>query len=426
MNKNIALVVYYNKTNKYSFNALVGAVEADGYFGDLKIYFFKTESELVEQSKEILDSHPTVIIGISFFSTQLWEISSLVKQLKEKYVNKVIYVAGGPHPTGDSKGTLKMGFDVVVIGEGEETFPDLLRAIDDDRDWSNIKGIAYIDDKGEYHYTGRRPLIDLNDYPPFAVMHKKFGPIEISRGCPYVCYFCQTPILFGVHPRHRSIERIYEYVSIMKIKGLTDIRFITPNSFSYGSRDGKELNIEALEDLLKSVRGIIKERGKIFMGSFPSEVRPEHVTETTINLILKYANNRNLVIGGQSGSQRILDSCHRGHSVEEIYRAVKLTLKAGLEANVDFIFGLPGENDNDVRETVKVMHDLVKMGARIHTHTFMPLPQTPFAKASAGVIDEKLRSIVNELVSKDKAYGNWIEQERITKKITKYLRDGKL
>ncbi len=426
MKKNIALVNFYNKPNKYSFNALVGAVEVDDYFRDLKIYFFKTENELVEQMSEILKAHSTVILGISFFSTQLWEISNLLTELKEKNRNAVLYVAGGPHPTGDPQGALKMGFNVVVVGEGEEAFPNFIKAVDSDADWAGVKGIAYLDEKGEFHFTGRGSLIDLDNFPPFAVANNKFGPIEISRGCPYVCYFCQTPKLFGVRPRHRSITKICEYVSIMKSRGLKDIRFITPNSFSYGSRDGKELNIEALEHLLKSVREIIQEAGRIFIGSFPSEVRPEHVNETTISLIHKYANNKNLVIGGQSGSQRILDACHRGHSVEEIYRAVQLTLKSGLDANVDFIFGLPGEKREDRRETIKVMLDLVKMGAKIHTHSFMPLPQTPFAKASPGVIDENLRSIVNELVSKDKAYGNWIEQERIAKKITGYLKAGNL
>ena len=128
----------------------------------------------------------------------------------------------------------------------------------------------------------------------------------------------------------------------------------------------------------------------------------------------------------QSGSQRILDLCHRGHSVEDVYNAVRLTLKAGLKANVDFIFGLPGETEEDIKLTIKVMNDLVKMGARIHAHTFIPLPQTPFSKASAGRVNEGIRKMIEELIPKGIVYGDWIEQEKIAKKIAKYLKTGKI
>jgi len=141
---------------------------------------------------------------------------------------------------------------------------------------------------------------------------------------------------------------------------------------------------------------------------------------------LKYADNNNLIIGAQSGSERILELCHRGHAVEDVYRAVELTLKKGLKANVDFIFGLPGETEEDIRLTIKVMSDLVKMGARIHAHTFMPLPQTPFAKAPAGRIDKSIQKMIRELIPKGIIYGDWKKQERIAKKISRYLKTGKL
>jgi len=425
MKRDMALVLHYNKQNKYSFNALVGAIETEDCFDNLKIYFIRHEDELISELENIIKRHEKVVVGSSFFTTQLWDTYRIIRKLIEKYGNKPLYIAGGPHPTGDPLGTLKMGFDIVVRGEGEETLIELLQKIDNNEDYTTVKGIAFIDDGGKYHYTGRKPPITLDKYPPFAVKHNKFGPIEITRGCPFVCYFCQTPHIFSGRQRHRSVENICQYVQIMKSKNLSDIRFITPNAFSYGSPNGKKLNITRLEELLSDIKEIINPNGRVFIGSFPSEVRPENVTKETIDLISKYADNDNLIIGAQSGSQRILDLCHRGHTVEDVYDAVELTVKAGLKANVDFIFGLPGETEKDINLTIKVMSDLVKMRARIHAHTFMPLPQTPFAKAPAGRINKDIARMIRKLVPKGIVYGDWEEQEKIAKKIARYLKTGK-
>ena len=216
MKKNTALALYYDKQNKYSFNALVGALEINTYFDNLEIYFIRKDKELISELGSIVNKHEKIIVGISFCTPQLWDIKKIIRKLRKKYGNRPLYIAGGPHPTGDPIGTLKLGFNIVVRGEGEETLIELLQKIDNDEDYTTIKGIAFLDEAGEYRYTGRMPPIDLDKYPPFAVNHNKFGPIEITRGCPFVCYFCQTPQIFGGKVRHRSVEKICEYVKSMK------------------------------------------------------------------------------------------------------------------------------------------------------------------------------------------------------------------
>ncbi|MHA1292251.1 MAG: TIGR04013 family B12-binding domain/radical SAM domain-containing protein [Promethearchaeota archaeon] len=422
MKKKIAFVIYYHKSNRYSFNALVGALETNEIFENINIFFMPNKERLIEQLNSIIKNYNTVIIGVSFFTTQLWEIYRLVKILKLKYENKIILIAGGPHPTGDPLGTLDLGFDIVILREGEKTLIELFNNIINKKELTNIKGIAYYNDDKDYIFTGKRDYIDLNKYPPFPIKNSKFGPIEITRGCPFVCYFCQTPYILGSIPRHRSIKSICKYVQYMKEKNLTDIRFITPNAFSYGSKDGKKLNLPKLEELLVKIKNIIEPDGRIFFGTFPSEVRPEHVNENTLRLILKYASNDNIIIGAQSGSQRILDLCNRGHTIEDIYNAVNLTLDSKLKANVDFIFGLPGETKDDIKLTIKMMEELTKKGARIHAHSFIPLPQTPFALESCIRIPKKIKETIKEFTSKGFAFGDWRKQERIAIKISKYLK----
>ncbi|TFG16455.1 MAG: TIGR04013 family B12-binding domain/radical SAM domain-containing protein [Promethearchaeota archaeon] len=422
MKERIAFVAYYQKQNIYSFNALIGAIETDDNLKDISIYYVRGKQNLFKELLKIKKKHQNVVLGISFFTTQLWEINNLVKELRKNFLHEIIIIAGGPHPTGEPLRTLKMGFDIVVIGEGEETICELLKTIKHNGDFKEIKGIAYLNGNNEYKYTGKRTLVNLDIYPPFPIKNTQFGAIEITRGCPYVCYYCQTPYILGTQPRHRSVECICKYIEFMKREKLTDIRFISPNAFSYGSKDGKTLNIAKIEDLLSNVRKIIGNTGKLFFGSFPSEVRPEHVTKETLDLVLRYANNDNIIIGAQSGSQRILDLCHRDHSIEDVINAVEISINAGLKVNVDFIFGLPNESDEDIKLTIKMMDYLTKKGAKIHTHAFIPLPQTPFAQKKVQPISKKLKDVVNELNSRGLAFGEWKKQEQLAMKISKYFK----
>ena len=98
----------------------------------------------------------------------------------------------------------------------------------------------------------------------------------------------------------------------------------------------------------------------------------------------EFADNDEIVIGAQSGSRKMLEACHRSHSVENVLAAVSLARKYGYKVIVDFIYGLPGESEADMKESMAVMEEVVRMGARIHPHVFAPLPQTAFAKEQPG------------------------------------------
>ncbi|MFX1313058.1 MAG: TIGR04013 family B12-binding domain/radical SAM domain-containing protein [Promethearchaeota archaeon] len=426
MCKKIGFVIYYNKDNIYSLNAIIAAIETGEFSENINFYYILKKSDFIQNLYHIIKNHDLILVGISFFTTQLFDTYDLIRSLKSKFGDKCLFIAGGPHPTGDPAGTLEMGFDLVIVGEGEKTIKELVRSLYLNKSYDNIKGLAYFNEANNYIYTGRRVPINLDKYPPFPIKNTRFGAIEITRGCPYLCYFCQTPYISGTTPRHRNIEFICKYVKILHdyYGDLTDIRFITPNAFSYGSKDGKKVNLTKLESLLLNIREIIGEKAKIFIGTFPSEVRPEHVTQDALDLILKYADNDNITIGAQSGSQKILELCHRDHTSEDVFRAVNLALKLKLKINVDFIFGLPGEREEDVDLTIKMMRNLSKLGARIHAHSFIPLPQTPFAKQPVKPLNKAYKKAIKHLISKGSLFGDWNKQEKLAIKIAHYLKNN--
>jgi B12-binding domain/radical SAM domain protein len=416
------LFFYLKRLNKFSFNALLGAVESLPFFDELRIELPAESGRLRELVREATSQQGITLVCCSFFTTQLWEIAALIRQLRPAAEGKVLFVAGGPHPSGDPLGTLRLGFDLVIRGEGEETFRELLQRLHAGEDYRSIRGLAYLDRDATYHFTGQRPDICLDEYPPYSERCKCFGPIEITRGCPFVCGYCQTPHLHGARVRHRSIDVLLSHVEILVRRGLDDIRFITPNAFSYGSADGRQLNLPVLRELLSGVRQVLGRRGRIFIGSFPSEVRPEHVTPETVSLVREFADNDNLVFGAQTGSPRMLEKCRRSHTLEDVYRAARLAVAAGLAAYVDFIFGLPGEEDEDIRLSLAAMHDLAKIGARVHAHTFMPLPGTAFARAPAGKVAPRLKREIEMLIARGHAFGEWQRQQLEAERIAAYLR----
>jgi radical SAM superfamily enzyme YgiQ (UPF0313 family) len=191
------------------------------------------------------------------------------------------------------------------------------------------------------------------------------------------------------------------------------VRLLSSNAFSYGSPDGWQLNLKAVRELLVALRSSVAEKDKILFAHFPSEARPEHILPETLDLLKEFADNDEIVIGAQSGSQRMLDVCHRSHTVESVLAAISLARKYGYKVIVDFIFGLPGESEADKKENLAVMKEVVRLGARIHPHLFAPLPQTAFSGEHPGTIDPVYQRALEELRTQRGIYENRAkDQER--------------
>ncbi|MCX9014364.1 MAG: TIGR04013 family B12-binding domain/radical SAM domain-containing protein [Candidatus Methanoperedens sp.] len=332
--------------------------------------------------------------GIMLYSFATMQAPFVFREVAQS-VSDSIFIAGGPHPSARPSETLQY-FDYVVIGEGEETLPELVDVLQNQGDVSSVKGIAFTDMDGKVVFTEKRKTVDLDSYPPFSpgVINSN---IEISRGCPFGCSYCQTPQLFGHSMRHRSIDQIVKYCAYHR-----DIRFTSPNAFAYGS-NGKEPRIDKIESLLKA----IPEDRNIFFGTFPSEVRPEFISDGILEIVSKYCANTTLSMGGQSGSQRMLEIIHRGHAVEDIITGAEKCLEHGFVPVVDFIFGLPGETEEDQLESVKVIKWLTGKGARIHSHHFMPLPGTAFENAEPALLGREVEKLMGKLALDGKATGKW-------------------
>ncbi|MBL8736309.1 MAG: TIGR04013 family B12-binding domain/radical SAM domain-containing protein [Planctomycetes bacterium] len=402
----------YRRTGKFAFHVLTGALESDPRTAAVPVTFANGVAAVVAAVQQALRASTVrVLVGWSFYSPDAAAMFAELAAVKAQVADaRVLHVCGGVHASAEPLATLQAGFDLVAIGEGERLVQDLVRALQEGDDPRALPGIASLVADGTLRKNGRAERIGLDDFPPFGPAHDRFGPIEITRGCVYACRFCQTPYFAGASFRHRSVANVRHWARYLVGRGFRDFRFLTPTSLSYGTHTA-EPDLAAVEGLLAGVREEIGPERRLWFGTFPSEVRPEHVTPASLALLRRYVSNQALIVGGQSGSDRVLASSKRGHDAATVERAVALCVEHGFVPHVDFLLGLPGEDDTDVDATLQLMDRLVARGAKVHGHTFLPLPGTPFQKAPAGALTAEVRRRLRNLASKGQLYGQWEQQE---------------
>lgn len=414
------IMVYSRKYNKYTANVLISAIETYAKF----VYLHQVD---IESNNFLLDLYmlrdkcKKIVVGITFNTAQIDRIIDIVPKIKSILPN-ALFVAGGPHPSGDPYGTItKLGFDLVVYGEGEETIVSLLNSVYNNND-PRICGTAYLE--GQHLILKKRSPINLDSYPPFPFWRNIFSPMEIMRGCSGACYFCQVTYIFGL-PRYRSIDNIEYYSKIMFEKGLKDLRFIAPNSFGYGSGNGISPATDQLFHLLARLRVLANRyNGKIFFGTFPSEVRPDSVDDEIVRYIRRFIDNKRIIVGIQSGSNNILSKIHRGYNIEDAINAIESLAKSGFQVDVDLIMGFDFENDEDINSTLNLVFKLLKFDTRIHLHTFIPLPGTPLFSHRSRPLRDDVKKYFMKLIGMGRAYGYWTKQEELAQRIEKYKNMG--
>jgi len=392
--------------NRFTLPVLLGCLEEEGLSRSFRVVIAQSGEEM---ARKVRGKDP--LIGYSFMTPDFGQVREEIEWLRAHLSGKPVFLAGGSHPTGDPEGTLRMGFDFVFVGESEDTFPQFLRDFLGGTPPSPNRIQA---EKG----SGR-----LLDHSPHSLEHRFFAPIEITRGCPYHCAFCQNPRIFGHALRHRSPENVVKYLKRSIPAGYRQSKFISPNAFSYGSMSARGPALGKLEEFLSASQEAGLEG--IHFGCYPSEVRPEWVTPEVLELVKKYCRNRTVVLGAQSGSDSLLEKLRRGHTAGQALDAACRIHQAGFMPHVDFVFGFPGETQEDRKLSLGLIEKMIReMGAKIHAHTYMPLPLTPLFRENPSVLDPATKETLLGWERKKKLDGWWKEQEAIAWKIVKWRDTG--
>ncbi|MFX0184420.1 MAG: TIGR04013 family B12-binding domain/radical SAM domain-containing protein [Candidatus Hodarchaeota archaeon] len=408
--KKYIVLLYWDKTTWYALGALVASLKRHN------IPYKVIKGDVIEYVQNLVLEGYHVIYGEASRNMTLNSLKNRLKGFrKKKLSSNLITVIGGPQASGNPQEILEMGVDYVVIGEGEITFPKLIQTLVinnfQKESAHDILGIAYQNSLGEVIRTPSRERINLNEYCPYSddIEFPLHPPIELMRGCAFRCRFCQVPYIYG-NPRFRSIDAVMKivehYIDHFKpLKKHTDIRFIAPNSLGYMEKKRGQPNVLALKDLVTHLKDYDI---RLFFGTFPSEIRPEYITEETIDLFDDVYNTQ-ISVGFQSGSDRILSEMRRGHTVSDGLNAFDLLISHGLIPVFDFILGSPSETEAEQWETLSLIRELGNK-AHVRLHYFMPLPGTPWESGTPVPLYPKIQKEIGRLAKDEIISGNFVKQ----------------
>ena len=283
---------------------------------------------------------------------------------------------GGHLPTPEPEYFLRnFGADVVVMGEGEETCKELLQAYNSNKDFLNIKGIAYLNKNGDYIQNERRELIkevDSIPYPAwdlFTMEHYVLYPrpnasrsdrclqMLSGRGCPFHCNFCYR-MDAGFRPR--SVQSIIDEIKVLKER--FHVNYIIFDD---------ELLMSSVKRTMEISQAIIDNKLNI---KFWCEGRLNYASKD-IHMLEKMREAGCVFInyGIESMDDDALQKMHKNLTTEMIIQGIENTLKAGISPGLNIIFGNLDEDMDVLKRDVEF---LLKYddGAQIRTIR----PVTPY------------------------------------------------
>jgi len=308
-------------------------------------------------------SSNTPLIGMTV------EVAKEIKRIKPE--TKILL--GGLHPTHLGKETFEYtdAIDVCVVGEGEISSLETVRALKDGTNLRKVNGIVFKDGEEIVSTPPRETIKNLDELPfpardllPMGKYHPAiktymatpFAAMITSRGCPFQCIFCAYS---HGKIRYRSPENV-----VAEIKELKE-KYKVKSILFYD--ETLTLNRERLMEICDL---IVKEGIKVKWSCYS---RVDTITAVMLKN-MKKAGCRFVSYGIESGSERMLKIMKKGITLEKSRAAIKMTKEIGLETSTSFVLGIPGETKESVQKTIDFALELNPTFA--HFNMVTPWPGT--------------------------------------------------
>ncbi len=314
--------------------------------------------------KHIESFQPDIVAPSGFATCSAYTVIRTL-ELAKKVNPNILTVAGGQHFTATASESLKTypEIDVIVRGEGEQTFVELIQALSEKSSFSQIKGISFRHGRKILHNPSR-PLIGNLDDLPFPGYHfvedvidkyhfkmmasskAGYALIEGSRGCPHRCTFCSQWKHWGGIWRGKSPKRIADEMEFCFQNYGIRFLWLTDDNFGLGKR-ANDLCDEIIQ------RGISDDI-MWFM-----QVRSDDIIKyRDILPKMRKAGNRWILVGLESHSSASLDAFNKEIRPEDAKTAIKLLKESDIFAQATLIIGERKDTAESIADLRKFVNDV--------------------------------------------------------------------
>ncbi len=315
------------------------------------------------------------VVGIPVFTITAYA-AFYTAALCKKALPDALVVFGNVHVSSLPEQTLREcpDVDIIVMGEGEYTFEELIKKhisgtkIDD---IASIRGIAYRDN-GEIRINECRPLIpdldvlpsifdyvQVDSYLPFPHYYRVLPAVSsiTQRGCPFSCSFCSATIVHGKKTRFKSVRVVMDELKYLKQRYAIKSVYFQDSTMTMN----KEYILDLCRELKEADLGI----------EWSCFSRVDRV-DADILKAMKSAGCWQICYGVESANEASLKIINKGGrvSIPLIEEIVAETKRAGISVLASFILGLPGEDERMVMNTIKFSLKLAPQSALF----YLPIP----------------------------------------------------
>ena len=352
----------------------------NGYSVSLFDTNLRSQSSDIE--KEIQKKKPSFLViyddGFNYLTkmclTNMREAAFEMISIGKKHNCTVI--VNSSDSTDHYKKYIEAGADFIILGEGELTLKELISKLKNQESVENLKGIVY-HNKEEFITTPKRmvlkdldelpmpawDLVDVNAYKKvWAQRGNKFSlNLATTRGCPYKCNWCAKPI-YGMRYNSHSPEYITKHISYLKENyGVTNF-WMCDDIFGLKPRWVQNFNVELKKSNL-TIEYVIQSRVDLLL------------KEDTIDALAE-SGLKEVWVGAESGSQKILNAMDKGTQLSQIYDATRLLKLKNINVAFFIQFGYLGETKEDIAKTISMIKEL--QPDNIGVSVSYPLPGTKF------------------------------------------------
>lgn len=319
-------------------------------------------------------------IGISCMFSTLWPLTNrLAMRIRERFP-AALMVLGGEHGTAVPENVLATSpFDVVVLGEGEETFVNLLQARARGTPFQEVGGITFRDG-GRVVSTGLSarkrdldaiPLPDWDSFPieEYISRHQINGvnlgrsmPILGTRGCPFKCTFCSNPGMWTQRWLPRDPKLLADEMELY-------IRKYRATNFDFQDLTAI-VKRQWIVDFCRELIG----RNLNITWQMPSGTRSEVFDEEVADLLYR-SGCRALAFAPESGSREILKIVKKQVNLDRMLVSMRVAVKRGLNLSCFIVIGFPDDTPATLRQTLKLIRRMAVLGVHdVAVSKFVPYP----------------------------------------------------